>query len=71
MRAVRNTRFRVFAGQPSGLGLRYRGPKTIPQEERSAMMTRLLSAAGALAGLLDETNRVDSTITITSGQKMS
>ena len=30
-----------------------------------------MSAAGALAGLLDETNRVDSTITITSGQKMS
>ena len=30
-----------------------------------------MSAAGALAALLDETNRVDSTVTIRSGQKLS
>ena len=30
-----------------------------------------MSAAGALAGLLDETNRVDSTVTVGSGQKLS
>lgn len=34
-------------------------------------LKRQMSAAAALAALLDETNRVDSTITVSSGQKVS